>query len=270
MSCSLDDVGDTGLVFNDFYPKEESKIQLTRNSRYATLGRKYNIVNRIKNFQKFYFTTEPVIFNMGVASLIATDNKSEALFLFSILNSSVSYEVLKSNLKLTNEKEFQVAIKSIKQYIRIPQITPNNQAVKTEIIKQTEAMLALEKIAIRDIVDFSEISSQKFDSASVSGNDLVLWRDDKKYKCKIQKGRSELVARVVAEAFGGLVPSTKISLSALKSTPALDVDKQTGIKAYIDDLVFALYFSVTFSSMDAPTVRKACKNNKFYSIISEQ
>ncbi|MDR2643774.1 MAG: N-6 DNA methylase, partial [Planctomycetaceae bacterium] len=116
-------VGYTKLYFTNYYPKDESKIQLTANSRYSTLGHKYNIVCRIKNFQQFYLTQEPVIFNMGTASIIASDNKKESLFLFAVLNSIVNNKVLKMNLKIENEKEFQVSFKSIKQYIRIPKIS---------------------------------------------------------------------------------------------------------------------------------------------------
>ncbi|MDR0704551.1 MAG: N-6 DNA methylase, partial [Planctomycetaceae bacterium] len=66
-----DSVGYTKLCFTNYYPKDESKIKLTTNSRYSTLGHQYNIVCRIKNFQQFYLTQEPVIFNMGTASIIA-------------------------------------------------------------------------------------------------------------------------------------------------------------------------------------------------------
>jgi len=244
----LDFRGSTGytrLIFNDFYPKEESKIQLTRNSRYSTLGRKYNIVNRIKNFQKFYFTTEPVIFNMGAASIIATDNKQVALFLFSILNSSISYEMLKSYLKLTNEKEFQVAIKSIKQYIRIPKITSENQAVKDKIIELTEKMLDLENVALKDLVDFNGLMVQRFNNVQVIGNELVLTFNNKNYHQKIEKDKIKFVEKLISEKFydnGLIFNREEVTLQELKDLEAIDFEQQEKLKQEIDTLVEKLYF----------------------------
>jgi hypothetical protein len=211
-------LGYTRMFFKAYYPKAKEKIQLTRNSRYTTLDHKYNIVCRIKNFQKFMLIEDPLIFNMGQASIIATDNKKEALFLFALLNAPLNIKILENNQKTENEKEFLVSIKTIKQYIRIPKVTNENAHIKSEIVKQTEAMLA-------------------------------------------------------AEYFPGmeLVPHKAIHIGELRFLPAIDFEAQTRIKAYVDDLVFALYFDVpvTISRPEsAAAVRAAVSKNDFYCRIS--
>ena len=61
----------------------------------------------------------------------------------------------------------------------------------------------------------------------------------------------------------------KIVLSALKSLPAVDFEKQDKIKDYIDDLVFALYFNVPLQDISlekAKLVKEACEENEFYKV----
>ncbi|MDR3198254.1 MAG: SAM-dependent methyltransferase [Planctomycetaceae bacterium] len=264
--------GYTKLYFTNYYPKDESKIQLTTNSRHSTLGHKYNIVCRIKNFQKFYLTQEPVIFNMGTASIIASDNKNETLFLFAVLNSVVNNKVLRVNLKIENEKEFQVSIKSIKQYIRIPKIDAKNQAIKNEIIKQTEMMLDLENKILKDIVNFSGVSVQKFDKIKVSKSSVILTHKNKDYSCKIKAGQYDFVQELIEETYikNSIFEDKEINISELKTLPAIDFNKQTKIKNYIDDLIFALYFNISLSKLgmsEVLNIKEHCRKNKFYDYI---
>jgi hypothetical protein len=262
--------GYTKLIFNNFYPKDESKIQLTRNSRYSTLGHKYNIVNRIKNFQKFYFTTEPVIFSMGAASVIATDNKQEALFLFSLLNSFVSYKILKSNLKLTNEKEFQVAIKSIKQYIRIPKINSENQLIKNKIIELTEKMLDFENVTLKDLVEFSGLTVQRFENIEVKGNNLLLTFNGKEYQQKINKGKTDFVKKIIIENFYDnnlIFNKQEVTLQELQNLETIDFEEQNNIKKHIDNLVFSLYFNVNIPDNQLDNfdfIQKECEKSDYY------
>jgi len=240
-------IGYTKMSFKNYYPKSREKIELTRNSRYATLDHNYNIVCRIKNFQKFMLIEGPVIFNMGQALIMATNNKKEVLFIFSLLNSTLNIKILENNLKTTNEKEYLVSIKSIKQFFRIPIITQKNKAIKAEIIKQTEFMLSLEKFVINDFIDFPNTALQTFDFVRMEGNDLILASGDKKIAGKIAKGKLDMVkAAIEAEYFprSTLVPNKDIKMSELKFLPVIDYELQKTIKNYIDDLVFALYFNL--------------------------
>ncbi len=254
--------------FDKYYPKNTDLIGLTKNSQgYGGLGHKYQIVWRIKNMSHFHFTDSPVIFGMGSAGFIASDDRAEMLYLFALLDSLTNRRILAANLKNENEKDFLVSIKSIKRYIRVPKITPPGEAIKAEIISRTEAMLALEKIKLKDIADFTGISVQNFDSAAVSGDELILRNDGKSYSCKIQNGKSGLAANVV----GKIKTNTKITLSVLKSAQVIDFSSQSAIKSYVDDLVFALYFNVSLPNpgfASAGVLRKACEKNPFYATVS--
>jgi hypothetical protein len=262
-------IGYTKLHFKNYYPKDKEKIQLTRNSRYSTLDHKYNIVCRIKNFQRFYFVQEPIIFNMGTASIIASDNKDESLFMFAILNSSINYKILRINLKIENEREFQVSIKSIKQYIRIPKINTANLSIKNEIIKQTEIMLNLEKIKLKDIVDFSEIKLQKINKIKITKDYLILTRKDTDYRCKIKIGNFSLVQQHITQTYphNSLLSEKELNISELKLLPTIDFNKQNKIKKYIDDLIFALYFNIPIPKLgiaETTSIKKLCRKNKNY------
>ena len=258
------------MRFSEYYPKTRSKIKLTRNSRYETLDHKYNIVCRIKNFQKFMLIDEPVIFNMGQATIIATDNKQEAMFIFSLLNSTLNIGILKNNLKIENEKEFLVSIKSIKQYIRIPKITQENTFIKKEIIKLTDAMLKLETSVIKDVVEMPRTQQQVFDSVRVDKNNLILTSGSKEYLGKIEPKMADLAAAAITKEFSYEFPRP-IDINELRQLPVIDFDEQKRIKDYIDDLVFALYFNVPINSLGiekAAAVHRAVAKHEFFSLIN--
>jgi len=125
-----------------FYPKNTNLIKLTRsNQGYKTLNKKYSIVWRIKNNTGFKLINKPIIFNMGTAGIITSNNQQEMLYLFSLLNSKINTFILKMYLKIPNEKDYLVSILSIKKYIRIPKITINNKHIKDEIIEKTKKLL---------------------------------------------------------------------------------------------------------------------------------
>jgi hypothetical protein len=217
---------------------------------------------------------EPLVFNMGQASIVASDNKSESLFLFSLLNAPLNIKILESNLKTENEKDFLVSIKSIKQYIRIPKITKDNAHIKDEIIKQTEALLALEKPVLKDIVDFPQTAMQTFDFLRIEDNVLVLSAVDKNYIAKINKHKTELVKKIIAAEYfskSELTPNKPISISDLLFLPAIDLDAQTKIKAVVDDLIFALYFTVSLNTQeieDTDMLHDVVSKNEFYSLVN--
>jgi len=268
-------LGYSKMFFKEYYPKDRNKIQLTRNSRYATLDHKYNIVCRIKNFQKFMLIFEPVIFNMGQATIIATDNKEEAMFLFALLNSLINIKILENNLKTENEKEFLVSIKTIKQYIRIPKITSENKHIEAEIIKQTEALLDLEISVINDLVNFTPTAIQTFDFIRIVGNNLILTKEDSNYTAKINRGKSEIVKSAIEAKYfpkSPLIPSDTINLEELRFLPVIDFDEQAKLKGYIDDLVFALYFNLSINNLGTEyigDIHKTVSKNEYYTLIEQ-
>ena len=80
---------------------------------------------------------------------------------------------MKKFLKSENEKDFLLSSSSIKNFIKVPKITDKNKAIKQEIIKQTEKLLALEDLQLKDFVDFTT-TIQKFEQVEVQGDNLIL------------------------------------------------------------------------------------------------
>lgn len=237
------------------------------------MEQKYKIVWSIKNPDRFCFTDHQIIFYMGKSSIICSNNKDEIFYLLSLFNSSTNKLILTSILKSENEKDYLVPIKSIKQFARVPKVTEDNKFIKDEIIKRTEEMLELEKVTLSALIDFSGIMMQKFDNVLIEDNNLILVKDNEQIECKI-KNSIDLVSKIVNEKYIGEelnLSDKKVSLSELKSTPAIDFEKQKAIKDYIDDLVFSLYFNVQIKKIGfefVDKIKKACQKNKFYKIIT--
>lgn len=256
-----------------YYPKDKTKIKLTQNNQgYITLEQKYKIVWSIKNPDRFCFTDHPIIFYMGKASIICSNRKDEILYLLSLLNSPTTKLVLVTSCKSENEKEYLIPIKAIKEFVRVPKITEDNQHIKDEITKQTQEMLALEEKTLSDFVDFAGVMVQKFDGVAVQGSDLILNKGDKKTKLKIQE-KAKIVEQAIGLKLGNnklKLEDKKISLSELKSLPVIDLDKQKAIKDYIDDLMFALYFKIDLPKVGfsmAEQIKKICYKGKFYELL---
>jgi hypothetical protein len=134
--------------FKGYFPnnrkgKSKYTIRLRQaNQGYNLLDSKYKIVWSTKNAERFHFTDKDVIWANIRLSGIGSNNKDELLYLFSLLNSKLTWCYLKSFLKLENEKDFLFPIKSIKSFVRIPVISKRNQFIKNESIKRTEELLA--------------------------------------------------------------------------------------------------------------------------------
>jgi hypothetical protein len=221
------------------------KIELRQgNQEYKLLDSNYKILWTHTNAKRFFFTDKPVIWARNQFNAIGSDNKNEILYLFSLLNSPLTFYVLKKYLKTENEKNFTIAIKSIKNFVRIPKITTENQAIKDVIIEMTEKMLDLEKVVLFDLVDFKGFTIQRFENIEVSDKNLVLTFNNNDYKLPV-KGSVDLLKKIIAEKYydNNLTLNKKeVTLQELKNLEAIDFETQAKIKKEIDDLVFQLYF----------------------------
>lgn len=231
--------------------------------------RTYKIIWRYMNYEKFYITNKKIMVNFNWI-VISADNKEEIFYLLSLLNSNLNKFVFKKLLSTESEKDMLFGIKAIKNYFRVPKITNDNQFIKSEIIKRTEEVLGLENMTLDDLVDFSGVMVQKFDSLVVENNYLILIKDNEKKKCKIKES-SDLVKKTLAPG-GSLFGKEKIVLSELKSLPVINIESQKKLKNYIDDLVFALYFNIELEKADiskASTIKNVCSKHKFYMLVQE-
>jgi len=264
--------------FRGYYPNqrnENSKLKiglLKNNQDYNLLDSDYKIIWSYINFDKFFFTNEPLIWARNQICGIGSQNKKELFYLFSVLNSTIIDKVLELNLKNENEKDYLVSIASIKEFVRIPKITDQNQFIKDEVIKRTEEMLELEETKLSDLVDFSKMLMQRFDDISIKDGYLILEKDKKQMKLKIKDGQKlveQTIKNIRKDNKLELGDKKEINLSELKDLLIIDFDKQKELKDYINDLFFALYFNVPIKETginQAEKIKKMCIENKFYGL----
>jgi len=230
----------------------------------------YKIIWRYMNTETFMFTDKNIMINHNWV-LISSDHKNEIQYIFSLLNSPITRYILHKLLSNENEKSFQIGIKIIKEFCRVPKISIFNKHIKDEIISQTKIFLSLESLNLSDIVDLKGILLQKFDSVEVIDNDLIICYKSNCVKCKISKNTS-LVKQALNDNLSTLTNEDGIgNLSDLEHLPVINVEKQKKVKGYIDDLVFALYFKVKlpcvgFSNLHI--IHEAVTNHRFYNIIN--
>jgi type I restriction-modification system DNA methylase subunit len=148
------------------FPKNKEYIWLTKNSQwYDLLDKDYYIMISIKNGIYFTFSDYPIIFNMWVASCIWSNNKTEILYLFGILNSNQTRFILNQS-KMEWEKDFLVSLTTIKEKIRIPIInSPLKESLKQELIANSEQIIELAKRlqSVRVIWDIFDIEMSGMD-----------------------------------------------------------------------------------------------------------
>ncbi len=256
------------------YPKSK-KIKIAQGSQGLIIAEpKYKILWKYINFDKFYFLKGHSILPIYQQYCITSDNKAEISYLFSLLNSRVIFLILNTFCKVQHEDKlsFLLGLTHIKQFVRVPLITPKNKHIKKEIIERTEQMLALEEKTLSDFIDFSGVLMQKLDDVQVAGNTLVLVHDNRETKLRI-KGDTELIAGTIAKKFGTetlKLEKHRISLSELRNLQVLDFERQTQQKDYIDDLVFALYFNIPLKEVGidkAEEVQNDCSKSKYYRLL---
>jgi hypothetical protein len=126
---------------------------------------------------------------------------------------------------------------------------------------------------LADLVDFSGLMVQKFDTLVVEGNYLTLIKNNEKKRWKIREN-PELVKKVLKQRLPGgeLFDKDVVALSELKPLPVIDIERQEKLKSYIDDLVFALYCNIELGEINitkAIAIKNACSKNKFYTLTQE-
>ncbi|HUS86207.1 MAG TPA: N-6 DNA methylase [Bacteroidales bacterium] len=232
---------------------------------------KYKIIWRYMNTENFMYTDKDVMINHNWI-LISSDNKREIFYIFSLLNSTITKFILWKLLSNENEKSFQVGIKIIKEFCRVPIISDSYKIIKEEIIYQAENLLSLENSTFADHIDFKCILQQKFDSVEVKGDYLVIRHKTNYAKCKIT-GNASLVQQTLNENLSALTDENGIGrISDLRNLSVIDFEQQNQIKNYIDDLVFALYFKVNLSSSEFSNfikVHEVVSKHKYYLLINQ-
>jgi len=127
--------------FRYFDKNARIKIAQGSQSYKHIIESRFKILWRYQNPKEYNYTDEKdVLPNFGIYC-IASNNRTEILYLLSILRSNINNIILAGKLKNTNEKSFLLGLTSIKKYIRVPKISLKNKFIKNEIIAQTSEMI---------------------------------------------------------------------------------------------------------------------------------
>ncbi len=228
------------------FPRGAQGIELFQNQ--------FKIIWSYMNPKRFYFSDKKIMIDFGRV-IISSDNKLELLFLFSVLNSKLTFFHLEKLFKNTNEQALLIGIRTIKEFIRIPKITEKTKHIKEEIIKQTEKLLDLENYQLKDFVEFTT-SIQKFADVIIYDDRIELIENSGRAITQKITAKPELVKQIIeVQKFEG-----EISLQNLKYLEAIDKQEQNELKKRIDDLVFCLYFDVEIENFE---------ENEFYKLMNQ-
>ncbi len=222
------------------------------------------IIWRLRKSQNFQICFGKKIFINNQVLTFSSDNRNEIIYIYSLLNTNVNSIILLNSMNVSNEKNLYISIRSIKSFIRIPVITPKNQFIKDKIVEQTEKMLALENLKLKDLVSFKSrlaVLPQKFDKVEIKNGFLLC--DDVEFEIIDNQTFVEKLIKDIA---------LPISLQSLKDLEAIDFELRDKMKNYIDHLVFALYCNVELDKLefvDFEKIKQECQKNDLYAIIFE-
>jgi type I restriction-modification system DNA methylase subunit len=230
-----------------FYPSSEDDIGLPKNSQgYEALYHPHKLLWEKSRRIKFYYTDANVVPSMSHCQIISSDNKDEILFLFAILNSSITRRIFEAMFSLGNEKVGMfVVVSRLKDFVRPPLIeTAAKAAAKKNIIDLVGKALAMEDLVLSDIVEIDTLV-HRVDDVRVNGRQLFLKHDGRELSFPIARNSADLVDAALRARFGeglGLVPGNRTtSVKELKALPTLDAAAQSAILDEVDERVLDLY-----------------------------
>jgi len=235
-----------------YYSLDKPIYPLQGSQGIQVFQQKYKIIWRKLFSKRFHFADRKLILWNNNYLGIFSNHREEILYLLALLNSPITLQIMKGNFMLDDEKYGMfMTLTRIKNFIRIPIITSENQSLKAQVVQKVEQLLATEQVKLSDLVDFTNVLVQKFDSLEVEDEWLILKSQNNITKCEIHKSK-DLVEKFVKEN------TESWTLKNLKSALLIDENKQTVLKKEIDDLVFCLYFNTPISDLE---------NNKYYQYL---
>ena len=103
-----------------FYPCKEEDIGLPKNSQgHEALYQRHKLLWEKSRKFKFYYTDADVVPSMSHCQIISSDNREEILFLFAVLNSSITRCIFEAMFSLGNEKVGMfVVVSRLKEFVR--------------------------------------------------------------------------------------------------------------------------------------------------------
>ena len=127
--------------------KDPNYIRLRQSSQgYGLLHTHHKIIWAYSNPQRFYYIAGNDVLVRFQEFAIGSNNETEILYLFGLLNSQISRTILDYYLKNEHEKDMLVGITALKKYVRIPIVnTPEKVALKQQLIAQVKQLFTAEQ-----------------------------------------------------------------------------------------------------------------------------
>ena len=229
-----------------FYPCNEDDIGLPKNAQgHEALYRRHKLVWEKARKFKFYYTDADVIPSMSHCQIISSDHREEILFLFAVLNSSVSRRVFEALYSVDHEKVgMYVTVSRLKTFLRPPLVdTAEKARLKRRVIGLVERALEMEARTLGDVVKVDTLV-QRVDEVRVEGDRLLAGYRGRGLAFEIDREHAALVADAIAEVdFGEELFGDRqsVSVSELKSLPAFDRAAQLALLRGADEGVLDLY-----------------------------
>ncbi|OPZ77872.1 MAG: Modification methylase TaqI [Alphaproteobacteria bacterium ADurb.Bin438] len=129
---------DKGMVFgkNIIIPQGSQGLKV--------FEKKYRIIWRYMNYDGFYFEQSNEVIGSNYC-IISSDNYDELLYLFHVLNSSLTNKIIDVLFKIEGEKDILLGIKAIKKHIRVPLLLNDKQTI-IKMIKNNEKKEEIDKL----------------------------------------------------------------------------------------------------------------------------
>jgi hypothetical protein len=222
---------------------DRSDIRLPDGSQGIELFKlKHKIVWSYMNPNGFKFTSENIMLDFNWV-LIASNNKREMQYLFGILSSNLIWTFLNALLRLQNEQSFSLGIKTIKEFVRIPKASTQNEALKTTIIDLVEALLTEDRRTFGDLLTI-DTNLQRIDDVWVEGGQLFLKKGPTTKAIRLRPAQAASAQMILETAFGPYRAGSgkrSMSLAELQALSATDYARLRFIKSQIDGKVMDLY-----------------------------
>ncbi len=237
----------TGFRPTTFYPSDESAIQLPRNSQgYQSLYREHKLLWEKSRKFKFYYTDKNVVPSMSHCQIISSDSRDEILFLFAVLNSSITRYIFEAAYSIDNEKVgMYIGVSRIKSFVRVPLVdSTEKRKLKQRVIAGVSKALDMEGVVLADFVDIDTLA-RRVSNPRIVGRKLVVSHRGVDLEYQVKRGAAPLVEAALAgeSASGGELFDRQGSIltAELRALPAFDPSMQQAVLEEVDEWVLDLY-----------------------------
>ena len=216
---------------------------------WGTVKNRFRIFWRERHTQKFMWSDDDLQYvTAGSLMSLTSNNKTEMMYLFAILNSKITFFIFSKVAKQEHEKYALYNLTKMKNFIRVPILnTSEKLELKQKLIQKAQDLLDSENTHLENLVDFDDydiILPQKFDYWAVHHGNLFLTLNNHDYWFEIKNKTNEMAIYQALEAIYGdpvKVVEKGIELNQIKKIVIFDKNRQNRIKKEMDQIIFELY-----------------------------